>query len=360
MLETSDAAGDSGVADLAVRARALVDERAWQYLVGGSGDNHTLRRNVTAWAALRLAPRMLVGVGDLDTRLHLLGHGLDAPILIAPTASHGLFHPQGEVETVRGAAEARTLLVASTNSTRAVEDIGAAATGPWWFQLYMHGDRDFTRALIGRAERAGATALVLTIDLPVTSPGTAQRLGPVDLLPGAAFGNLAGLTRSAAAAGRQLVNDPDFTPNLTWADIGWLRSVTELPVLVKGVLRADDASRAVDAGVAGVVVSNHGGRALDTVPATVDVLPSVVAAVAGRVPVLVDGGIRRGTDIAKALALGATAVLVGRPVVWGLAVGGADGVRGVLDTLRRELEAAMALLGAPTLADLTPDLLWHG
>jgi 4-hydroxymandelate oxidase len=345
-----------GVSALAARARDLLPEQAWHYLAGGSGDMRTLRRNVEAWATLSLAPRVLVGVGSLDTRVRLLGLDLGAPIVIAPTASHGLFHPRGELETVHGAATAGALYVASTFSTRSVEDIGAAATGPWWFQLYVHRDRGFTRELVARAERAGASALVLTVDLPVQAPSTAARRDELAAVEGSGYGNLA--ERSTTAD--RLEDDPRFDPNLTWADVGWLRSLTAMPVLVKGVLRPDDASRAIEQGVAGVIVSNHGGRALDTTPATVDVLPSVVQEVDGRVPVLVDGGIRRGTDIAKAIALGAAAVLIGRPVVWGLALGGADGVRNVLDTLRRELESAMAMLGAPTLADLSPDLLWRG
>jgi 4-hydroxymandelate oxidase len=353
--EQHDSPPDLGVSSLAERARSMVSGPAWDYLVAGSEDAHTLRRNIEAWASLPLAPRMLVDVSTIDTRLGLLGHDLAAPLLIAPTASHGLFHPAAEAETARGAGASGTLLVASTSSTLPVEDIGAATSGPWWFQLYVQRDRAFTRELVGRAERAGASAVVLTVDLPVQAPGVAARRDQLSALPGGVYGNLAGL--EAAAGSRR--NNQHLDPSLRWADISWLRSLTELPVLVKGVLRPDDATRAVDEGVAGVIVSNHGGRALDTVPATVDVLPSIVAAVAGRVPVLVDGGIRRGTDIAKAVTLGAAAVLVGRPVIWGLATGGADGVRGVVETLRGELEAAMALLGAPTLADLTPDLIWR-
>jgi 4-hydroxymandelate oxidase len=356
MTEPLGVAVVGGVSALAAQAREVLNEQAWRYLAGGSGDMHTVRRNVEAWAALALAPRVLVGVGNLDTRVRLLGHDLDAPILIAPTASHGLFHPRGELETVQGAATSGALYVASTFSTRSVEDIGAAATGPWWFQLYVHQDRGFTRELVARAEQAGAAALALTVDLPVQAPSTAARRHELGAVEGTGYGNLAG--RDSTADG--LEDNPRFDPNLTWADVDWLSSLTAMPVLVKGVLRPDDASRAIDHGVAGVIVSNHGGRALDTTPATADVLPSVVAEVDGRVPVLVDGGIRRGTDIAKAVALGATAVLVGRPAVWGLALGGAEGVRNVVDTLRRELESAMAMLGAPALADLSPDLLWPG
>ncbi len=359
MSEPGAPAGPGGVSALAAQVQATLDEAAWNYLAGGSGDQHTVRRNLDGWASLRLLPRMLVGAGPPDPAVTLLGHHLRHPILVAPTASHGLYHQGAEAETRRGADAAGALPVVSTNASLAVDEVGAAATGPWWFQLYLQRDRGFTRGLVARAEGAGASALMLTADLPVQAPDTAARRTAVGAVEGSVYGNLRGLDALGPGdPGPPRTNDPGFDPTLSWADVDWLRGLTDLPVLVKGLLRADDAERAIDHGVAGIVVSNHGGRALDGTPATADVLPGVLEQVAGRVPVLVDGGIRRGTDVAAAVALGAAAVLVGRPIVWGLTLGGADGVRDVLETLRRELETAMALLGAPTLADLTPDLVW--
>ncbi len=347
------------VSELEPLARARLTDAAYAYLAGGSGDEHTLRWNVDAWARIRLAPHFLVDVGATDTRLHLLGHDLAAPILLAPTAAHRLFHPDGEVETVRGAAAADTLYIQSTLATVGVSEVGAAATGPWWFQLYIQRDRGFTRELLARAEDAGASALVLTVDLPVLGARDTDRRHGFELPEGLEYANLVGLDAVAdeLPPARRVYNSR-IDPTITWADLDWLRSVARVPLLVKGVLRSDDAVRAIDHGVDGLVVSNHGARNLDTVPATADALPQMVTAVDGRVPVLVDGGIRRGTDVAKALILGATAVLVGRPYVWGLAVDGADGVKLVVDMLRTELEMAMCLLGAPALADLTDDLLW--
>ena len=340
-------------------ARQRLTPEAYAYVAGGSGDEHSLRANVAAWSALRLAPRFLVDVSAIETSVRLLGHDLASPVLLAPTAAHLLYHPDGEIATVRGAAEAQALYVQSTLATTTVEDVGAAATGPWWFQLYIQRDRGFTRELVARAESAGAAALVLTVDLPVLGARDSDRRNNLGLPPGVEYANLRGLdlVPDELPAVRRVYN-PHLDPSVTWRDVDWLTSLTSLPVVVKGVLRADEARRCLDHDIAAVVVSNHGARNLDTVPATAEALPGVVAAVEGRLPVLVDGGIRRGTDVAKALMLGADAVLVGRPYVWGLAVHGADGVAMVVDMLRTELEMAMGLLGANTLAELTPDLLW--
>jgi 4-hydroxymandelate oxidase len=319
-------------------ARERLTDQAYTYLTGGSGDEHTLRWNTEAWSRIRLAPRFLVDVSAIDTRLSLLGHHLAAPIVLAPTASHQLFHPDGELETFRG----------------------AAAAGPWWFQVYVQRDRGFTRDLVRRAADSGASALVLTVDLPVLGARDTDRRNSLGLPPGVEYANVRDLaTAPDPLPPERRVYNPHLDPTVTWEDLDWLASLVDVPVLVKGVLRPDDARRAVDHGAAALVVSNHGARNLDTVPATADALPRVVAEVGGELPVLVDGGIRRGTDVAKALMLGASAVLVGRPFVWGLAAYGADGVKLVVDMLRTELEMAMGLLGAPTLADLTTDLLWR-
>jgi 4-hydroxymandelate oxidase len=354
-----DAGRAVNVSELEPLARARLTESAAAYLAGGSGDEHTLRWNVEAWSRIRLSPHVLVDVGAIDTRLRLLGNDLAAPVLLAPTAAHRLFHPGGELETVRGAAAAETLYVQSTLATVPVAEVGAAAAGPWWFQIYLQRDRGFTADLVARAEDAGASALVLTVDLPVLGARDTDRRNGFGLPEGMDYANLRGLaTIPDDLPPERRVYNTHLDPTVTWADLDWLRSIARVPVVVKGVLRPDDAARALDHGAAAVVVSNHGGRNLDTVPATADALPRVADAVAGRVPVLVDGGIRRGTDVAKALILGASAVLIGRPYVWGLAVGGASGVRLVVDLLRTELEMAMALLGARTLAELTPDLIW--
>jgi 4-hydroxymandelate oxidase len=345
--------------ELEALARPRLDALAYDYVAGGAGDEHTLRWNVDRWASVRLAPRALVDVGALDSSVEVLGTRLPHPVLLAPVAAHGLYCADAEAATLRGAAAAQALYVQSTMGSLGVEEVGALAAAsrqPWWFQLYVQRDRGFTRELVARAEAAGASALVLTVDTPALGARDRdRRMGT----PPAAYPNLAGLPDVPdPTPAHQRIYVPRIDPTSTWSVLTDLATWTSLPIVAKGVLRPDDASRAVAAGVAAIVVSNHGGRNLDTVPATVDALPAVLAAVGATVPVLVDGGVRRGTDVAKALALGARAVLLGRPYVWGLAAYGADGVRLAVDILVTELLQAMALLGAPSVADLTPDLLW--
>ncbi len=330
------------------------------YFAGGAGDGITLRRNREAFERIELHYRVLVDVGRRDLSLTLLGQRLAAPLLIAPTAFQRLAHPEGELATVRAAGAARTVMVLSTVSTCPLEEVLAAASAPVWFQLYVFKDRAATVELVRRAEAAGCEALVLTVDVPVQGHREIDIRNRFRLPEGITIANLPDMRELPAAqrgSGLGAYIASHFDPSLTWKDVEWLRSLTELPLVVKGVARADDAVRAVERGVAGVIVSNHGGRQLDGAPAAIAVLPAIADAVAGRAEVLVDGGIRRGTDVVKAIASGARAVLVGRPILWGLAVDGERGVCRVLELLRAELDGAMALCGCPSIADIGRDLL---
>ncbi|PYT14544.1 MAG: alpha-hydroxy-acid oxidizing enzyme [Acidobacteria bacterium] len=329
--------------DFEAAAHTRISHGAWERIQGGAADEITLRWNREAYDHIRLKPRVLVDVSKLDTRVKLFGQELPFPILLAPTGAQRFVHPDGELGVARGAAAANATLVISSSASMRVEEIARAATGPVWFQLYVQRDRGFTRDLVQRAEGAGCRALCVTVDSPTFGARNRENRAKGEL-PERELPNLKG---------------KDYLdPTLTWKDIDWLRGFARTPVLLKGILNPEDATIAVRSGVAGIIVSNHGARNLDTVPATIDALPLVADKVAGRIPVLVDGGIRRGTDVIKAIARGASAVQIGRPYLWGLGVAGAKGVTRVVEVLRKEFELAMALTGRPTIASIDKSVLW--
>jgi 4-hydroxymandelate oxidase len=338
---------------------AQVDPAIRAYIAGAAADGITQRENRAALDRLRLMPRAFVDMSRASARTVLFGETLEYPVLIGPTAFHKLVDPAGELATAEGASLTRTWMTVSTQASVTLEDVARAATSPLWFQLYMQPRADDTLTLVRRAEDAGYRAIMVTADAVISGIRNIEQRAGFRLPPGVFAVNTATFEPAEAITAR--AGSPVFQGMLrtapTWADIAWICRQTTLPVLVKGILNAGDVQPAIDAGVAGIVVSNHGGRTLDTVPATIDVLPSVAQAVAGRVPVLLDGGIRRGTDVVKALALGAGAVLLGQPVLHALAVGGMPGVAHMLTILQTELEVAMALLGRPGVHDIDPSVL---
>jgi 4-hydroxymandelate oxidase len=330
--------------ELEMKARELLPQTAYGYNAGGANDEITLRENRMTYERITLLPRMLVDVSERHMGTTALGEPVSMPILIAPTAFQGLAHPKGEIATVKAAGAAKTLMTLSTLSTFSIEEVMAVATGPVWFQLYVFKDRAISASLVKRAEVAGCKAIVFTVDLPLLGRRERDVRNQFKLPDDFSVKNL-------LPAGLQ------FDPALTWKDIEWLAGITTLPVLVKGILRSDDALLAVKHGASGVIVSNHGARQLDTTPASISVLPEIADAVGGKVEVYVDGGIRRGTDVLKAIACGAHAVFIGRPVLWGLACGAEAGVSYVVEMLRQEFDLAMALSGCPTLSSITRDLI---
>ncbi|HWO62799.1 MAG TPA: alpha-hydroxy-acid oxidizing protein [Umezawaea sp.] len=348
------------------RARAVMTPEAVGYVIGDAGTGETGRLNRRAYARRHLVPRMLRGTARRDLTVSLFGQTLSSPVLLAPIAAQTVAHPDGELATARAAAEAGVPLVLSTGSSHSLEDVAAVA-GPRWFQLYWPSDRAVAASLARRAEESGYTAIVLTVDAPTFGyRPTDLDSGYLPFLQGHGIANFT--SDPVFRAG--LPADPDrgavlrhwarvfANPALDWDDLPWLRTVTSLPILLKGVLHPADARRALDLeAVDGVVVSNHGGRQLDGTVAALDVLPAVRAAVGNDVPVLVDSGIRTGSDVLKALALGADAVLYGRPYVYGLALDGQAGVAHVLRCLLADLDLALALAGCASTADVTPDLL---
>ncbi|MGW3290522.1 aminotransferase class I/II-fold pyridoxal phosphate-dependent enzyme [Streptomyces sp. NPDC001002] len=340
--------------EFAELARAQMAAPVWDFISGGAGEERTLAANLAAFDRLGLRPRVLAGTGAPDTATTVLGRVWPAPVAIAPLAYHTLADPEGEVATAHAAGAAGVPLVVSTFAGRTFEEIAAASSAPLWLQVYCFRDRDTTRRLIERAGRAGFEALVLTVDAPRLGRRLRDLRNGFRLPAGVEPANLADADYSSPS-GHALA---EFDPALDWSVLEWLRAVSPLPVLLKGVLGAADARRAVDTGADGIVVSNHGGRQLDRAPATADVLPEIASEVAGACPVLLDGGVRRGSDVLAALALGADAVLLGRPVLHGLAAAGREGVTQVLDIVVDELSDAMSLTGTATIADAGPDLLW--
>jgi 4-hydroxymandelate oxidase len=355
--QTTDPAPTSAIpphvvclSDFQQAARAVLPTMAYEYVSGAAADEITLGWNTEAFQRIRLRPRVLADVQGTDTRVRLLGMDLPCPILLAPAAYHRLMHPDGELATARGAAAAGIPYVISTATTTTFDAIARAADGLRWFQLYPLSDRQQTHGLVAAAEAAGCRAVCLTVDTPLAGARNREQRADVKLPPGITAPYF---HHVVDASNRRTI----FAP-LTWRDVAWLKSITRLPVLLKGIMTGEDGARAVEEGVAGIVVSNHGARNLDTLPATIDALPEVADAVGGRIPILLDGGVRRGTDVLKAIALGASAVMIGRPYLFALAVAGAAGVTAVVQILRTELEAALALTGRPSLSAVDRTVLW--
>jgi 4-hydroxymandelate oxidase len=333
-------------------ARQSMTPMAFEYVASGAAEEHTVRWNREAFDRIRLRPRVLRVPAPVDTRVTLLGRELAFPILLAPTAYHRVLHPDGELETARGAAAAGITWIVSMGTNTAVGDIARVASSPLWFQLYFQSDREFTRDVVRQAEQAGCEVMCVTVDSPVLGPRNRQTRARFRLPPDVTTPHLYDIGHR-----KQQIMDPRRVM-ATWKDVEWLRAFTKLPLVIKGILDPDDAELAIEAGAQAIVVSNHGGRNLDTAPAAIDALIEVNDRVQGRVPLLVDGGIQRGTDVLKAIALGASAVLIGRPYCYGLGIAGSAGVCRVVEILRGELEAAMILTGAPAINSIDSSLLW--
>jgi 4-hydroxymandelate oxidase len=340
------------VADYAARAQQVLRPDVWDYIDGGAGDEITVRANRSAFQRTALRPRVLVDVAKRDLTTTLLGVPVTAPIGVAPMAYHQLAHPDAEIGTVRAAGDAGLVSVVGTFASRTVADAGRAATGPVWFQVYCFRHREITAELIRQAEDSGYAAIVLTVDAPLMGVRDRDVRNGFRLPPEVRPVNLAGVTGDGVAELMARLVDP----SLTWQVVEWLRTVTKLPLVLKGILTEQDAALAVAAGVDAIWVSNHGGRQVDGAVTALDALPEVAAAAGSAAEVYLDGGVRRGTDVVKALALGAQAVFVGRPVLWGLAAGGEPGARRVLGILTAELDHALALCGCPDVSRVGPEM----
>ena len=343
-------------------AKEHLSQMAFDYYSSGAWDEVTLRDNLAAFTRVKLRPKMLVDVSKINLTTQVLGESLQLPLLIAPMAFQCLADPEGEIATALAAADAGVGMVLSTLATKSLEEVATVANGLQWFQLYIHKDQGLTQALVQRAYTAGYKAICLTVDAPMLGKRERDQRNEFTLPPGlhpANLTNISGLDIPQAPGESGLLTyfAQQINPAVTWKDLEWLQSLSPLPLVVKGILRADDAVRAVEYGALAIVVSNHGGRQLDGAIASLDALPDIIAAVDGKAEVLLDGGIRRGTDILKALAYGAKAVLIGRPVLWGLAVAGKIGVSHIISLLQDELNLAMALSGCASLGDIDSSLV---
>jgi 4-hydroxymandelate oxidase len=342
-------------------ARERLAQMVYDFYAGGAEDEITLRENREAFRRRSLRYRVLVDVAQRDLSTNVLGRSFPFPVILAPTAMHRLAHPDGEAATAKAAASLGTLMTLSSVSTVTLEDVAAAAPeGPRWFQLYCYTEQAVTEMLVKRAYAAGYTALVVTVDVPYLGRRERDFRNGFVLPDGIRLANFDPIAVDPGGEGESVLSQfvaTLQTPTLNWNDLAWLRSLSPMPIILKGVVRDDDAARAVEMGIEGIWVSNHGGRQLDGAIATADALPPIVAATRSKAAIIVDGGVRRGTDVLKALAMGADLVAVGRPQLWGLAADGEDGVRRVLEMLRDELSLAMALCGCRSRAEITPDLL---
>ena len=343
--------------DYEARAKQVLPHNAWDFIEGGAMDEVTTRRNRTAFEELALRPRFLRDISERNISTTVLGEPIGLPVMISPAGGHMLAHPEGELATAKGAGMSDTLMMLSTSSNYSLEEVSQAATGPLWFQLYHRG-YEFSEMLVHRAEEAGFNAICLTVDVPTRSPKERDlRNRYVRPYP---LGNFRGMPdREAEASGtdESPAWEAAMVPPLTWKGLEWLRSLTSLPLVLKGIRTGEDAHLAVEHGVEGILVSNHGGRQMDMTMSAIETVPEIVEAVKGRAEVYVDSGVRRGSDVIKALALGARAVAIGRPLFWGLAVDGADGVHGVLELLREEIDRCMAYCGQTNVQELEPSLV---
>jgi len=343
--------------DFEIAAKLKLEQPIYDFIAGGACDEYTLKRNSEAFKYLQLTPRIFRNNGTVQTNINLLNHNLSQPLLVSPTAFHRSVHHQGEIATVNAVNEAGIGMVLSTMSSVSLEDIAKNARGLLWFQLYIYKDRALTQQLIKRAEQAGFKALVLTVDVPIMGTRERDKRNHLKLqhefllanFIGTEFTHLPPENRDSSVKN---YTDSLFEPCLTWNDIEWIRANTDLPIILKGIMHEEDAKEALEIGIAAIIVSNHGGRQLDSMPATIEVLPAIAARIDKKIPVLIDGGFRRGTDVFKALALGADCVMLGRSVLWALAVNGAEGIKTLFDIFLNELINVMIFCGCQTIDDI--------